>query len=311
MIAASAPKQQDKEPVERGDATVTSSSSTRTRPMIAGPGSSGQGRSRPSTVEPEPTSNTPSSVALTGQQRPTESGASARTAAPVMEPSADIRTRKQRLAADAQRGALADVSAASLLGGGGEAIVLVARNHGDTLTQRLAAWRTAIPTAAGRVSLLDLGSTDGTWRAGEDAKLSALQAQGGLMAPMAAVEAAVLNADAERVLVVDLDAAVTGLGRRLLAALAAGADVALPAGPAPGLLALSAKAVSAHPLSGLRNVDVWTQQHGLQLAVLGQSALPRPGAALVPRLAGWQPPTALRRVARSVWRAALRRLPLG
>ena len=189
--------------------------------------------------------------------------------------------------------------------------MLIGRNHERALPERLQAWRSAIPNAAGRVSLLDLGSTDGTWAASEAAHLPGVQVQGGLVRAMSAIEAAVLSAEAERVLLVDLDAAVTDLGRRLLAALAAGADVALPAGAAPGLIALSARAVSAHALVGHVDVDAWTQAHQLQLAAIGHSELPRPEIALIPRVAGWRPPSTWRRVAAGAWRAALRVLPLG
>ncbi len=275
------------------------------RPVEAAKSSATVAAREPAAHESAPVVSSP----LTRSSPQPPDGFALETLAP--QPGADIRTRRQRLAASAQRGALDELGSAGVLGGGGDAIVLIGRNHERTFTERLQAWRGAIPNAAGRVSLLDLGSTDGTWAASEAANIPGVQVQGGLMRAMSAIEAAVLSADAERVLVVDLDTAVTDLGRRLLAALAAGADVALPAGAAPGAIALSARAVSAHPLGDHADIDVWTQAHQLQLAVLGHSELPRPETALVPRVAGWRPPSPWRRVAAGAWRAALRALPLG
>ncbi|MCO4764010.1 MAG: hypothetical protein KC502_21025 [Myxococcales bacterium] len=251
----------------------------------------------------------PAPQAPVARDEPAPAAASLSPVVPIA--GSDIRTRRQRMAAGAQRGALDAPGALGLSSRTGDAIVLISRNHAEAIPGRIAAWRDVMPKAAGRVSLLDLGSTDGSWAAAEQARIPGTVVRGGLADPMATLEAAVLSADAERVLLVDLATPATELGADLLAALDDGADVALPAGRSPGLIALSTKAVLGHPLSDAMDIDAWVDTNGLQLALTGYSELPHPEACLVPRAMGWRGPSPLRRLARGAWRAALRRLPWG
>lgn len=218
----------------------------------------------------------------------------------------DARTRRQRFAEPSPSPATLEcarpVIAPRL------ALVLVTRNHESRLAAALAGWRAVLPAFDLRVSVLDLGSVDGTLAVAEAERLEVSVAPGGLARPVEALIQAARESSGEVIVVADADLAPTPVVQAMVDEVRAGAPLVVAAGRRPGLLALDRGRLpgpDAGPVPGVGAdsvaVAAWLQTNDLAPVEVGAAELDRDGA-LVGRLFDRRRRTALLASAAALWR---------
>lgn len=145
---------------------------------------------------------------------------------------------------------------------GAQAVVLVSRNHGNGLAQRLQQWKNAVSGVDTRWLLLDLGSTDDSVAQAEALNLKILHRPGGLVDPLATLDWALQQITCELVLVADAQFAPPAQVSLLFTALRAGSTLSLTPSDRPSLAALSRKAWQTKGFIGHRDLQTWAQASG-------------------------------------------------
>ena len=200
----------------------------------------------------------------------------------------DIRTRRQRSAAPAQRGALAALDAA--FSGGTvatAALLLINRNGGERLVEAVSQWREALPQIGPNLVVADLGSTDGSLETAAQLSVRVEVIEGGLQQPAATLTRLMSLVDVQSVLVVDLHAAVTPLGSELLDAVSGDTcPLAVAGGEVPGMFALNAKAAASSLKPTYATLWAWVEAEQLSTARVGVCDLPRRRGSFVASLCG-------------------------
>ncbi len=159
------------------------------------------------------------------------------------------------------------------------AFVLVSRNDGGRVTDRLHAWRALVEAPDVRWWLLDLGSVDESIAHAEAAHAQVVLVPGGAVAPMATLAALLRRVDADTILIADADALPDRRSLRVLADVRAGKKVAAAPADRPGVLAIDRTAWQAEGFGRAVDLQAWSQR-----ALPGKSPLLQATGAFVPRL---------------------------
>ncbi len=154
------------------------------------------------------------------------------------------------------------------------AFVLISRNDGGRVVDRLTAWRALIEAPDVRWWLLDLGSVDDSVAHAEALHAQVVVIPGGTVAPMATLAALLRRVDADTVILADADALPDRRALRVLADVRAGRPVSAAPSDRPGVLAIDRKAWQRDGFGSATDLATWTGK-------------PQPGA--VPLLAATGP----------------------
>lgn len=187
--------------------------------------------------------------------------------------------RRREAAGPVQGGAPSVASVAPEVLLAGTALVLVTRNHAGLVAERLQAWRALLGDDL-RLWVLDLGSTDASAAEAEAARARLIVRPGGLVAPMATLDAAMRQIQAEVVVFADADARPNSDLAATVQAVKAGPSAAAAPRVRPSVLAVSRKAWNARPFSDHLDIDAWTGGDVMWLGRSGTGAVGFVGAAV-------------------------------
>jgi len=145
---------------------------------------------------------------------------------------------------------------------GATAFFVVSRNHAGVLADRLRGWQLLLDAVDVRWGVLDLGSTDSSAAEAESVHATLLTRPGGLVDPLATLQAVLRQTSAEVIVLADAHARP---GQDLLAVLQAvrnGRMAAAAPAHAPQVLALSRKAWLAKDFAKSADLRAWAAQDG-------------------------------------------------
>ncbi len=140
------------------------------------------------------------------------------------------------------------------------AFVLVSRNDGGRVSDRLTAWRALVEAPDVRWWLLDLGSVDESIAHAEALHASVVLVPGGAVEPMATLATLLRRVDADTVLLVDADALPDKRALRVLADVRGGKRVAALPLDRPGVLAINRTVWLRDGFAGAADLATWAQR---------------------------------------------------
>ncbi len=159
------------------------------------------------------------------------------------------------------------------------AFVLVSRNDGGRIADRLTAWRALVEAPDVRWWLLDLGSVDESIADAEAMHALIVAVPGGAVTPMATLATLLRRVDADTVLLVDADALPDKRALRVLADVRAGQAVAAMPFERPGVLAIDRARWLRDGFGDAPDLTSWSRR-----PLPGEAPLLTATGAFVPRL---------------------------
>ena len=159
------------------------------------------------------------------------------------------------------------------------AFVLVSRNDGGRVRDRLTAWRALVEAPDVRWWLLDLGSVDESVAHAEELHVNVLSVPGGAVEPMATLAMLLRRVEADTVIIADADAMPDKRSLRVLADVRAGQRVAAAPAERPGVLAIDASMWRRDGTGQAPDLSVWAKR-----SLPGDTPLLPTSHAFIPRL---------------------------
>jgi hypothetical protein len=159
------------------------------------------------------------------------------------------------------------------------AFVLVSRNDGGRVIDRLTVWRQLVEAPDVRWWLLDLGSVDESIAHAEAMHASVISVPGGAVDPMKTLDLLLRRIDADTVLIADADALPDKRALRVLADVRTGRWVAAAPLQRPGVLAINRQAWQREGFGRAPDLATWAKR-----PLPGDTPLLPTAPAFIPRL---------------------------